>query len=407
MKRLKRNGASLIIALAAMALLVTIVVNAASIQTYRMKAEKNRIDKRNAFRMAQAGVQRALVEFEDIDVNLVSLTDAWATTTSKGNERFLVGNDSFRFEIVDACSYVNLNTITEEMLTNLALTTEQIDSLLDWRETGSVARTEGAKDSYYNVLENGYNAKLGNFDTVDELLLVRGFTPPDLYELQTNTTATVPTVPLYLLLTTESSCPNTTVSGGTKLNPNSAQLNEMVQAGVSQQLAQQIVNRRNQGQFSSMADLFAIPGLTVSDAAAILENFTLNTATQLDGRINLNTAPKAVLEALPGATDDIVNALLSTQDTTFASLADLGNVAGITVDLIRQWADLVTVGSQTFIVRSVGTSGRASVTLEALVKVVDGNATIIKYLTPPYQDMASRWEWDTDVSNESILVSNE
>jgi len=407
MKRMSRRGVSLIIALAATALLLSIVANAASTQYYRMMAEKNRIDKRNAFRMAQAGVQRALVDFEDIDVNLVTKNDTWATGTTKGDERFRVGNDSFRYEIVDACSFVNLNTVTEEMLTNLALTTEQIDCLLDWRESGTTARTEGAKDSYYNQLENGYNAKLGNFDTVDELLLVKGFTPPNLYELQTNTTATVPTLPLYLMLTTDSSSPNTTVSGGTKLNPNNAQLNDMTQAGISQQLAQQIITRRNQGQFASMSDLFAIQGLSVTDAATILENFTLNTATQLDGRINLNTAPQAVLEALPGATTDIVNAILSMQDNTFTSLADLGNVAGITVDLIRQWADLVSVGSQTFIIRSVGESGKATVTLEALVKITDGKATVVKYLNPPYQDMASRWEWDTDVSNESILVSNE
>lgn len=407
MKRLNRKGVSLIIALAATALLVSIVANAASIQNYRMMAEKNRIDKRNAYRMAQAGIQRALVEFEDVDVNLVTQSDTWATTTTKGDQRFLVGNDSFRFEIVDACSYINLNTVTEEMLGNLALTTEQIDCLLDWRESGTVARTEGAKDSYYNALENGYNAKLGNFDTVDELLLVKGFTPPSLYELQTNTTATAPTVPLYLMLTADSSCPNTTASGGTKLNPNNAQLQEMIQAGVSQQLAQQIMMRRNQGQFASMADLFNLPGLSVSDAATILEYFSMNTATELTGRINLNTAPQAVLEALPGATTDIVNAIISMQENTFTSLADLGNVAGMTVDLIRQWADLVTVSSQTFIVRSVGESGKASVTIEALVKIVSGKATIVKYLNPPYQDMATRWEWDTNVSNETILVSNE
>jgi len=403
----QRRGVSLIIALAAAALLVSIVANAATTQNYRMLAEKNRIDKRNAYRMALAGVQRALVEFEDIDVNLVTKNDAWATVTTNGDERFLVGNDSFRFQIVDACSLINLNTVTEEMLGNLALTTEQIDSLLDWREAGTVARAEGAKDSYYNTLENGYNAKLGNFDTVDELLLVKGFTPPVLYELQTNTTATAPTVPLYLLLTTDSACPNTTATGGTKLNPNNAQPNQMIQAGLSQALVQQIVARRTQSPFASMADLLALPGLTVADAAAILESFSFNTATQLDGRINLNTAPQAVLEALPGATEDIVNAILSMQGTTFTSLADLGNVAGMTVDLIRQWADLVAVGSQTFIVRSIGQSGKATVAIEAVVRIADGKATVVKYLSPPYQDMASRWEWNVDVSNESILVNNE
>lgn len=398
---------SLIIALAAAALLVSIVANAATTQNARMLAEKNRIDKRNAYRMALAGVQRALVEFEDLDVNLVTKNDAWATVTTNGDQRFLVGNDSFRFQIVDACSFINLNTATEEMLGNLAFTTEQIDSLLDWREGGTVPRAEGAKDSYYNALEYGYNAKLGNFDTVDELLLVKGFTPRDLYELQTDTTAAVPTVPLYLLLTVDSACPNSTATGAAKLNPNNAQPNQMVQAGLSPLLVQQIVARRTQEPFASMADLLSLPGLSVADAARILENFSFSTAAQLEGRINLNTAPEAVLRALPGATDDIVNAILGLQGAGLASLADLGNVAGMSVELIRQWADLVTVGSNTFIVRSIGQSGKATVALEAVVRIADGKAAVIKYLDPPYPDMAARWEWDADPSNESILVSNE
>ncbi|MFC1462199.1 general secretion pathway protein GspK [Verrucomicrobiota bacterium] len=51
-----------------------------------------------------------------------------------------------------------------------------IDSVLDWIDRDSLERADGAEtDDYYNQLERPYKAKNGYLDTVQELLLVRGF----------------------------------------------------------------------------------------------------------------------------------------------------------------------------------------------------------------------------------------
>ncbi len=50
------------------------------------------------------------------------------------------------------------------------------DSILDWRDDNNFHRLNGAEDDFYRKLTPGYEAKDGPFDTVDELLWVRGVT---------------------------------------------------------------------------------------------------------------------------------------------------------------------------------------------------------------------------------------
>jgi general secretion pathway protein K len=52
-----------------------------------------------------------------------------------------------------------------------------VDSILDWRDTDDLYRINGAEDDYYQSLEEPYNTKNSYFDSIDELLLVRGVTP--------------------------------------------------------------------------------------------------------------------------------------------------------------------------------------------------------------------------------------
>jgi len=96
--------------------------------------------------------------------------------------------DNILYGITDEGSRLDLNTATEAQIRRLFETAIPddadhevdidvlVDSLLDWRQSGNVARPHGAKDEYYFSLRPPYRAKKGNFATVEELLLVRGFT---------------------------------------------------------------------------------------------------------------------------------------------------------------------------------------------------------------------------------------
>ena len=52
---------------------------------------------------------------------------------------------------------------------------------MDWRDPDKLHRLNGAEDDYYLSLRVPYKAKNGNFETIDELLLVKGMTPEILY----------------------------------------------------------------------------------------------------------------------------------------------------------------------------------------------------------------------------------
>ena len=52
-----------------------------------------------------------------------------------------------------------------------------VDSILDWRDPDDFIRINGAENEYYQSLKEPYDCKNGPFDSVEELLLVRGVTP--------------------------------------------------------------------------------------------------------------------------------------------------------------------------------------------------------------------------------------
>jgi type II secretory pathway component PulK len=102
----------------------------------------------------------------------------------------LVADDPFndlngvRYGIIDESSKLNINVATREQLLTLftPLLPEEVDpvplveALIDWRDSDSSPEAQGAEQDFYAVLEPPYTIKNGPFETVEELLLVKGFT---------------------------------------------------------------------------------------------------------------------------------------------------------------------------------------------------------------------------------------
>jgi len=84
---------------------------------------------------------------------------------------------------------VNINSISDsrlrKIMNTLGLEGEArdivVDSILDWRDPDDFIRINGAENEYYNSLKEPYDCKNANFDSVEELLLVRGITPELFY----------------------------------------------------------------------------------------------------------------------------------------------------------------------------------------------------------------------------------
>jgi len=94
----------------------------------------------------------------------------------------LDSQDTIRYGLTDEASKVNINVASEDQLKRLpGVTAEMAAALMDWREQSDKARSGGAKDEYYMSLSQPYRCKNAPLDTVEELLLVKGFTSKEVF----------------------------------------------------------------------------------------------------------------------------------------------------------------------------------------------------------------------------------
>ncbi len=99
------------------------------------------------------------------------------------------GQGQFEVKIGNESGKININGANESvlkmMLKGLDLEGQQesiiVDSIIDWRDKNNLHRINGAEDDYYRSLPEPYECKDGDFDTVEELLMVRGITPEIFY----------------------------------------------------------------------------------------------------------------------------------------------------------------------------------------------------------------------------------
>lgn len=411
---MRRRGSVFVMVLVLTVALGIIVAASASRLGAHIKTETARIDSRTAKMAAKSGLARAMLAIEDADANLIQSTDAWLDTGQAGAENFVVGDSSFRLQIIDAGSLVNINTATQEHLRKLNLTDEQIDSLMDWREGQLQPRLQGAKDEYYSQLENPYNTKLRPFDSVAELMLVKGFTAKTIFEPLENVAGNVltqgnaaDTPPISDLATVESRVGNLRVDGSARVNANTANNQQLIQAGLSQQAAQAIIQRRNTGgTFSRLGDVLSAQGLNTQSAQVVLDNLTVTNEPILYGKINLNTATEEVLRTVPELTEDQVQAILG-RTGSFASLGELATIPGFSTDQLRELADAFTVGSSAFLIRIEGRTRASTSTLEAIVIIDAGQPKVLKVMEPVMPDATARWGWADETTTETVLLEKE
>lgn len=142
--------------------------------------------------LAEAGIERGIAELFYLNENRNT------TTVMKGSEvwradgrqyKLLTDNGYYTVSIVNEGGKVDINTapelILKTLLINLGTDSEHAniitDSIMDWKDSDNLHRLHGAEDDYYMSLPNPYKAKNTDFETLEELLLVKGMTPEILY----------------------------------------------------------------------------------------------------------------------------------------------------------------------------------------------------------------------------------
>ncbi len=194
-------------------------------------------------------------------------------------------DQTYGFGIVDESAKVNLNSAATaagssdpNFLTDFInlpnMTQEVADCIADWVDTDETPNgTDGAESNYYQGLGvESYACKNGPFETVDELLLVKGVTPALLYGQDLNRDGVI-------------DAHEATLAGGG--------------AAANISVSGTLTDRRG---FANYVTCYSTrnppPPATGGSPNSV-------------GLININTAPEAVLMCLPGLTQSDADALVA------------------------------------------------------------------------------------------------
>ncbi len=155
-------------------------------------ATQNLAEEVQARGVALAGFNQALyrtlyarerqVDTTDPDAVAVDEPAVWLPDGTWHEEPYWGGKYAVR--LIDEGGKISLNRADEALLRKVFETLgldldgqeEVVDAILDWRDSDDLHRLHGAEDEYYMKLREPYHAKNGPFDSVDELLQVRGIT---------------------------------------------------------------------------------------------------------------------------------------------------------------------------------------------------------------------------------------
>jgi general secretion pathway protein K len=252
------KGMVLLLVLVIVALLASLVTEFAFSTLVDLRLTETFRDRTRAWYLAKGGVQAGRMILQENRNGYDHPEELWGV----GIPAYPVGEDGMvSITIEDLDARMNVNRIVQgsnpnvpayysfvHLFTNLGLDDPQAlaDALIDWIDADDASRPNGAESDYYQRLEKPYAARNNSFDTVDELALVRGFTPEVLAQIT----------------------PYIAVFGSGKINLNTASVDVLMAQAAEANVtlfdrgeAEGIVARRADKPFAQTAELNSISGL--------------------------------------------------------------------------------------------------------------------------------------------------
>ncbi|TAL26521.1 MAG: hypothetical protein EPN94_03080 [Nitrospirae bacterium] len=187
-------GIALLMTLWVLVMLSVIAMSFSFSTRWGSASTRNFKEETKAYYLAMSGYQEAvgyllsdkdgMVDYLDAEGNLHIDEETKPVTGSR-----VTDEAELEIKITDEGSRVNINvadgTSLKKVLDYVGMPPDSeqeiIDSILDWKDSDKEHHLSGAEDEYYESLDPPYKAKNRNFDSVEELLLVKGFKPEYLY----------------------------------------------------------------------------------------------------------------------------------------------------------------------------------------------------------------------------------
>ncbi|MEM9913472.1 MAG: helix-hairpin-helix domain-containing protein [Planctomycetota bacterium] len=368
--------------------------------------------------MARAGVEQALAVLAGDSIDFDGPGDLWYdepvmfdTVQLATGFTYRVTAPAFensedasapRFGLDDESSRVSVNAERRGQLRRLPdLEPGQANAILDWLDRNESARAGGAERGYYNQLDFPYEIRNGAFRTHRELLLVKDIEPEIFFgedgdldgvldrsenDGDESWPSDTPDRQLELGLAGHTTVyayeRNVNPLGAPRidfknsdasvlianLNFTPALAENVVDAARNADTLFDLVGTRGDGQ---VEDDRQIDEITFEWIADWWEYLTLNEDERLAGKINVNTASRAVLETVPRMNADMADAIVGHRSSqgAFSGVGRLYRSNVLTRRQFERVAGFLTVRSNVFRVVSEGRS--PSGTSHTLAVIID------------------------------------
>ena len=387
----KSQGIILIVVLWLLVILSALALGFGHSMLVEYRITTNDMDRIKTMELAKSGVERSIAVLATDSTEKSTINSPWRAGTDSfqnvalGDGTYsifyisLAEDNQPAYGMVDENSKLNLNTVTKEQLMKLPGVDEIIaDSIIDWRSPTAKASAFGAKDEYYTQLNPPYKCKNGPFDSVEELLMVKGVTPQLLFGEDANHNGIMDanendgdqSFPpdnadgqldrgLYPYLTVYSYDPNQALDGTRRTNINTAsqrQMRRLTQFGLTNQDITNIMNYRNRNRsFKNSGELLNVSGMNYTKYGKVADYITMNDREKEVGLVNINTAPRTVLIALFEGSEEKSQKVLDYRNGTDAAYKDMGTLAkSLGNSAYIPISDKVTLRSSQFTIQSLG-----------------------------------------------------
>ena len=188
----QEKGMVLLLVLVVVALLAGLLSEFAFSSLVDLRLAETYRDSTRAYYLARGGVRAAQMILKEDRNSYDARNEMWG----QGVANFPIGEGIISLTIEDLDGLLDINALVSgnnpdsvqkerflRLFTDLGLEAPQnlVAALIDWQDSDdvpySMGGAEGAESSYYLGLDPPYQARNGKIDSMEELSLIRGFTP--------------------------------------------------------------------------------------------------------------------------------------------------------------------------------------------------------------------------------------
>lgn len=197
-----RRGSVLVMTVWVLFFLAALAVAVGGLVSSNIKVAASIKNRVKAYYLARAGVEKAIAETKSDSNAWDSINELWGSSEDLFHDVSMTENSGSysvyyvyvspsggavtNYGMYDEERKININKapvlLLKAMLENIAqadsMTASDIAAaIVDWRDTDDVVLTGGAENSYYAALSEPYPCHNGDFQSLHELLLVKGINP--------------------------------------------------------------------------------------------------------------------------------------------------------------------------------------------------------------------------------------